>query len=446
MSTEAYPYWPPDVPPLATVTWPKHFTWYQGQLLAYRRKAMVVAATGVVVITERYQDEAGLVYCRVWYERDQHWNSVVIPLDALTQAEGMRILTKVGVPVATPGVLREFLWAWYALNSGAMPTHQVPHQGGWWQDRYVWGKTVWDHGDRVQDDLFVLSEDARQWQTLQQVPDAWVETARKAWNWWATKVLPEAPALSIGLAAMGGALLLEPYAQPNFLLHIADQTSTGKTTTLELLASCLGVPYETNGLVRKWQTPPEALAAWVRWMRDSLWFLDDATRMTAGSLTDIVYWLASGNPPLGTGTTRGIAISTSELPMPSEPGGTLARTLSWDQSWIPPGAPVDKWHRYIQQHPDQWGWALGGLLLQYHIRKTALLERVWVRPPPPQATGVERRWHGYWNTLVAGSKLWPARTVGRYVLQAETAWWDQYFKQKGAKLDGSHESTAPRRD
>lgn len=433
---EEYSYWPPEVPPLSKVAWPKQFVWFQGQLLCRRNKRMVVAATGAVVITDRYQDEAGLVYCRVWYERDQYWQTVVIPLDALSQPNGMTALIKVGAPIVAPAVMRDFLWAWYTTHAHVLPTYQVPHQGGWWPnpDRYVWGSTVWRGGKKIQDDLFVLSEDARRWQTLQPIPSAWEEAMRKEWSWWLTRVLPIAPKLAIGLAAIGASLLLTPFYQPNFLLHIADHTSTGKTTTLSLLASCLGVPQETNGLVRKWQTDPQQLAEWVRWMQDTVWLLDDATRIPPGSLTDMVYWLTSGNPPWGTGTTHGIGISTSEQPMPSDPSGTLARVLSWEESWIPAGAPVEVWQRHVNSSP-YWGWALGGLLLKYAMRNPKSLKKVWLRPPPENARGIERRWQGYWNSLVAGSMLWSSPTVKKLVLQEEQLWWAEHFGKRRDRHD-----------
>lgn len=416
--------------PWTTVRWPLRFWWDPPHLYVVRPgSSPLPIATGVIVITDRYQDSLHNTYCRLWFERDEHWASVVVPLDILSSTEKIKTLAQYGVPFLQASYVRDFLWSWYLQNQEAMPTYPAPDQNGWWKPGvFVWGPTLWQRGMQVSDQVFVLNPTFRGWQALQASTSEAVELTE--WRWWKRHILSVAPQLSLGLAAMGAALLLGVRDRPGFVLHIADQTSTGKTTTLSLLASALGDPRETTGLVRKWQSDPEEIAQWATWMRDTVWFLDDATHVSATALTDQIYWLVSGNPPNTLLSTRGIVLSTSETALPQTTAGVGARVLDWNASWIPFGAPVDLWMAHVALS-DRWGWALPRLMRGWMETSTATLTRALRRPPPQQTSGLINRWQGYWNTLVAGSLLWRDKGLTQRVLEAETQWWHAHLPQEG---------------
>lgn len=424
MSGHPSNFWPPDEPRPEGLHWPPRFFWSHGELQVWiPRSSVHTVATGAVVLTKLYRDSRGTTYGQLWFSLDDAWQSVVVPLDTLTATEGVQQLVRYGVPVLSPRYLREFLWAYYALNHDKLPVAWTPDQGGWWDhpERYVWGAGVWHEGRLSQRDVFVLDPQFRQWQTLQAV-DHDPAVTEAEWNWWRRVVLKHAPQMALGLAAIGASLLLHRYQRSNFVLHIGDTTSTGKTTTLMLLASMLGDPHETTGLVRKWQAQTD-LPPWTGWMKDSVWFLDDATRVPSGDLADALYWMVSGNPPNTGLATRGIGLSTSERPFPKVVEGVSARVLEWTQSWLPLGVPVDAWTARILD-PTRWGWALPLLMEAFAAHNPRTIHR-WLRRQRSGADGITQRWQTYWNTLAAGASLWPDPRIRKQVQEEEEKWWAQ---------------------
>ena len=180
-------------------------------------------------------------------------------------------------------------------------------------------------------------------------------------------------------------------------------------------------------MVRKWQNTTRPLSQWTQWFHDTVWFLDDATRIRADQLADQVYWLASGNPPGARIPTKGIVLSTSERPLPAHPEGLRARVLDWDQSWIPPHSPVDQWLEWVER-PEYWGWMIRRLLRHWDQHSPWAVRRALHRATRFSAEdGLIQRWEGYWNTLRAGIGLWQSPVLVHLFEEVERQWW----KRKG---------------
>ena len=415
--------WPPSVEQKGLWKMPPGYFWQQGGVFLFdlHRTNPVRVAHDAVVLTERYIDHHDNVYCTIWYRRESVWKSVVIPFNRMSSSVGYRDLKRAGVPLGAHPASRQFLLDWYSQNFSVLPVKAAVDQGGWLGRRdYAWGDRVIAPREIRDKALLVLSPTLKPWVVRQPVHP---KEFRREWRWWIDEVLPTAPYLVLGLAAVGAALLLERLHQPGFVMHIAGITSTGKTTTQMLLASLLGDPREVLGLVQKWSADTDELAEWTHWMKDSVWFLDDATRVSSRTIQDRLYWMTGGAAPGFRTNTRGIIISTSEHMLPVSGGGS-ARTLSWPTSWLDFGAPVDAWKEHVLR-PASWGWALPHLLEKVWQRSDREWLKAWRDHTTSRDNGVLQRWQGYWNSLYVGAMLWPDDRIRKGVIRCENEWWER---------------------
>jgi putative DNA primase/helicase len=128
---------------------------------------------------------------------------------------------------------------------------------------------------------------------------------------------------------------------PNFILDWSAGTSSGKTTILEVAASCFGNSNqkEKNSIVRSWDATNTYLERFANVLKNLPLFVDDTQRIrNVDELKKFMYAFSSGQgggraKPQGvldTGTWETVALSCGESKITSFTiaGGTLARVIS----------------------------------------------------------------------------------------------------------------------
>ncbi len=419
--------WPPETPAPDGLKMPADFIWAEGALYQRRKAGQFPRriARGPIVITGRYapSPRSRTVYCQVAFAREGAagpWETVVMPFGDFVRSQGLMRLQQVGAPIVVASGVREWLQQFYDVNLHVLPLWPAIRQSGWdAQGRYFWGGTLYTREATHTQGMWAIDPAMAPLEGRQVKGDG---RPGLEWAWWRDTVLPRAPRLAVGLAAVAASVLLHFVGRGGFVMHLASPTSTGKTTALILLASLWGLPTEGAGLIDAWRTPTDKLAAWTYWAKDATWFLDDATHVSERTIRDRVYWMAGGTPPGQPSWTRGITISTGEDVLPVE-RGARARVVGWQERWIPAGAPVDAWRARVEV-PQHYGWWLPWALQRVWDVTPETWRNRWQRYNVPRdGGGVAQRMQGYWATLRLGADLWPDAVVAPLVEAAQADWW-----------------------
>ena len=145
------------------------------------------------------------------------------------------------------------------------------------------------------------------------------------------------PVLGVFYLAALASPLLEVLDRPSFFVDLAGDTSTGKSTALELAASVWGSPDGKRGVFKSWDATAVGLERTAETLGCLPVLLDD-TKLADKNVAQNLYRLASGQgkirgKPDGLrkqGSWRTLVISTGEAPVTerSEDGGTRARVIS----------------------------------------------------------------------------------------------------------------------
>ncbi len=414
----------PRVPP-GLINWdgwymPSRYFWRGDALYIFQHQKLVKVLDYPIALTHHGKDGNGTLYVRLQWFLHEQWHSVSFPLASLSK-HAPSVLSTQGAPLTSPGLVRRFLSEWYTVNVDRLLPLDVVTQSGWINDQqFVWGGTLIEAGGISPHAVDMQLSPFSRWMTYQSVNPGGESTA---FPWWTTTVLPKAPHLVLGLALIGSALLLRPLERPGFVMHIVDKTSTGKTTSAMLLASILGNPHHAEGLIQPWRIREHHFAQWLYWMRDSVWFIDDASA-SSSVFGKRVYLSADGNTPGYLEGTRGVTFSSSER-YPVQKGGVAARMVLWPQSLLPFGVPVEAWTRYVLHHPEEWGWGWTYLLQRFWSHPVEDWKQMWQDHRVDRPNGIAQRWQNHWNTLWCGIRLWfpPDSVWIRYFLALEADWW-----------------------
>ena len=145
--------------------------------------------------------------------------------------------------------------------------------------------------------------------------------------------------------------LLEVYGCPNFILDFAHRTSKGKTTTLRIAASVIGVPDEKQeqSALSTWDATPIYIERHLSAINGLPFIVDDTKRAKRPEdVARVLYTAAQGrgkgrgrpNGIAQTGTWRTVTISSGEQPATSftNDGGTRGRVLTITGSPFPDGS------------------------------------------------------------------------------------------------------------
>lgn len=101
-------------------------------------------------------------------------------------------------------------------------------------------------------------------------------------------------ALAIGFSAPVVAMLRDKVTKDSLLVHLAGDSSKGKTTAEMLAVSPFGSPDDTNGLLKSWQMTPNALIGSLDNMFGVPLVLDEASIKTRCDFTSLVYQIVQG--------------------------------------------------------------------------------------------------------------------------------------------------------
>ncbi|GEM_PF-2345505 len=127
---------------------------------------------------------------------------------------------------------------------------------------------------------------------------------------------------------------------PNFIVDLCDDTSVGKTTTLEVAASVWGRPQgDAGGLVKAWNQTKVFAERYASLMNHLPIFLDDSQTADHRTVAATLYLVANGvgrgrgaqkGGVQRTGHWRTVCLSTGEAPLTAatEFGGARARTIT----------------------------------------------------------------------------------------------------------------------
>ncbi len=342
-------------------------------------KRVAVASTPLVVngrLIDVNDNEESL---RVAWQRDGRWREHTISRAVAANARELVGLAGIGFPVTSrnAGDLVGYVAAYEAANIGHLPRARVSGQMGWQGTNaelgFLWGRTLIRPGAAEAGDIDIENvppEDWREdWVAFHgadagdaQIADAfgqegtfegWVQAARMASAY---------PRVALAIYASLATAILEILGAPNFVIDWPFVTSTGKTTTLRVGASCWGNPNEqaAASLVGTWDATRVYIERLSTVLNGLPLFLDDTKRAKNPKLVaQTIYDVVSGRGR-GRGSPRGmrrsgswatVLLSTGEAPATSftEDGGTRARVLTL---WGPPFGKADASTAPIVQRLD----------------------------------------------------------------------------------------------
>jgi hypothetical protein len=259
-----------------------------------------------------------------------------VPRSVIGSPAELRGLAAYGAPLCQdPRHLVGFLGALEAANEGLIPTRVSVRTMGW---------ALLPGGVRV----FVLGSEVlgTGGEEVEVRPMEGAETAMAGWGRggtraeWAAAVaepLRRFPALGVFYLAALASPLLEVLDRPSFFVDLAGDTSTGKSTALEVAASVWGSPDARRGVFKSWDATAVGLERTAETLGCLPVLLDD-TKLADRNVARNLYRLASGQGKIRgrpdglrkQGSWRTLVISTGEAPVTerSEDGGTRARVLS----------------------------------------------------------------------------------------------------------------------
>jgi putative DNA primase/helicase len=304
------------------------------------------------------------------FRRAGGWRRHTIERSTIASKGEIVKLASVGLPVTSgnAGAMVEYLAEFENTNIERLPHARVSGQMGW-QGRkgergFLWGRQLLGAGE----DLFTGPAE------LEEIsPEKWPKDlicfrgadsgddqlaagfhASGTFEGWQETITALKPYPRVRLALYGAlcAPLLKVLGASNFIMDWSYPTSTGKTTTLRVGASCWGNPDERSPetVIGSW----DATRVWIERAGASLnnlpLILDETKRARYPSnVGQTLYDVASGRGR-GRGSKRGmgragnwstVLLSTGEQPATTftEDGGTRARTLVL---WGPPFGSTDE--------------------------------------------------------------------------------------------------------
>ena len=268
----------------------------------------ILIAPAPVFLDARYRDEdTDRESVRLVWLRDGKWVRRILPRGSVAQSRELAAQAEFGLPVTslTAGRLAQYLAALEAENLELLRPTSVTERCGW-------------HGDAFVLPSRTIGSDSPTWNVnddgLRQIGRS-VDAAGdyEAWRSLAQRCA-EHPWVRLALAAALCAPYLEMVGAANFLLDLGGRTSSGKTTTLRLAASCWGCPDEAEGrsYLRSWSATRTAIERMAATLSGLPTILDETKRASGPGdpLGSIAYDLASGQGR-GRGTATGMQRTTA---------------------------------------------------------------------------------------------------------------------------------------
>lgn len=232
----------------------------------------LIIASSPVVIAGRLKDVSDhSESLRLAYLRDGQWLQHTVGREKVHSSRTLVELSGIGMPVdsETVGDMVKYLSAFEAANITVLPKAHVSNQMGWQGEEgdkgFLWGRTlIRPDGQKIasvqldkiapvdwkEDWISFLGDDSGD----EQLVDGYHQLG--TFEAWRTAIAPIAayPRVVLSLYVALATPLLMILRARNFAVDWSYITSTGKTTTLRLAASCWGCPDE--------RAPAAAIGTW----------------------------------------------------------------------------------------------------------------------------------------------------------------------------------------
>jgi putative DNA primase/helicase len=359
-----------------------------------------VIALSPILITARMRDaNEGNEFLRLSWRRATGWHDRTVDRASAMNTQKLIELAAYGFPAASDNTkdLTRYLRHLENANFDRLPTARVSSQLGWQgkdgADGFLWGRTLL-HPDGEEQGALDLDEippeDWREdWVSFvgsdpgdNQIASGF-HAAGTLKGWMAAvSGLGAFPKVVFTLYASFAAPLLNIVAAPNFILDLAGNTTTGKTTTARVAGSVWGKPDERSpdSVIGSWDATRVWLERASAVLSSMPLILDDTKRVkNPKMIAELLYCVANGRGR-GRGSIRGMAktptwrtilISTGENPATehTEDGGTRTRCLEMHGSPFEDNGPATR--RIVdalnQQIAANYGHA--GPLFVAHLQK-----------------------------------------------------------------------------
>jgi hypothetical protein len=293
-------------------------------------------ATGVILVSGYHSDlETGEYRVDIVFRGRENWSTITVDARAVVDRGTMLAeLSPHLAPVTsnTAAQMIDWISAFRVANDDALPTRIVVRRFGWatirgdrafvldvplGRDGVVSGVSVDGRGDHGK-----MAESLRPQGTFEEH----LKVLQSAWE--------SSPTCATLICASLGAPLLQRLNAPNFGIHLAGDSSRGKTSMLVVAASVWGDPEPDGHFVSSWDaTPVGAELKAARYSGLPLCF-DEVGATDLRTLEKMVYLLINGaGRTRGTRdvqlrevlTWRSILLSTGEHPLASEQANTGAQ-------------------------------------------------------------------------------------------------------------------------
>lgn len=331
--------------------------------------SLVRAAPSPILIAGRLKDiSEGTESTSLVWMRDGHWQHCIAERSVVANSRDLVSLAGVSLPVTsgTAKALVEYLADFEAENLEHLPRAHVSRQIGWQGNRgergFLWGRMlIRPDGSLTKPiDLETMAPDSWQedWITFrgadagdEQIASGFCSAGSFAEWKLAAYLVSSYPRVILSFYAALAPPFLVVLDAPNFIVDWSFATSTGKTTTLRLAASCWGNPDERKhaAVMGSW----DATRVWIERAAGVLnslpLILDDTKRARRPQdVAQVLYDVASGRgrgrgSPKGmrqSGSWRTVLLSSGEAPADSftQDGGTRGRIV---KIWGPPFGRAD---------------------------------------------------------------------------------------------------------
>ncbi|MGV3723912.1 MAG: DUF927 domain-containing protein [Actinomycetota bacterium] len=304
-------------------------------------RLVTIAESPILFKSFLRDEETGGESARLAWRRRGQWKEKVVDLGGLVSGRRLLELASEGFPVGDSNSkhLAEYHLKAANANQHFLPCERVSSHLAWQGKHgaagFLWGRELLPaRGDT--EPLSFHGQAAGD----EQLADAF--TAAGTFEAWreAMAPLPRFPKVLLLLYASLGASLLEITGCPNFVVDVANRTSTGKTSALRVAAAVWGVPdeFSPHSLLRSWDTTSVFVERAAAVLDGLPLFLNDTKRarkpeFVASTLYEVANGSGRGRGNLASlATTRAlrtILFSSGEQPATSftQDGGTRTRCL-----------------------------------------------------------------------------------------------------------------------
>lgn len=243
---------------------------------------------------------SGQEHVELVFKRNRAWRTVLVPRRAIADARAaLGELAPLGAPIDsnTGSQVVRWLRDFEAANERRMPRATSVSRCGWHRvgedDVFVLGEPLAREGTTV--DLVVDRQQdrgrlARALHTMGEY-DEQLDVLRRAWE--------ASPIAAVAIAGALAAPMLKPLAAPLFAIHLAGDSSRGKSTMLKIAASVYGNPRDDEW-VTSWNATAVGHEVRAAFLCDLPLAIDEAGVMDARDRERAVYMLVNG-----VGRTRG---------------------------------------------------------------------------------------------------------------------------------------------